>query len=249
MKNDGDPIYSVLIVEDEVPAREPLVDYLVARRELKLSGIARNGEEALSKLAGGEYDLVFMDINLPCLSGIEVLRQVKKPPYVIFTTAYENYAISAFDVGAVDFLLKPFTMERFDRSVEKFLNMTEAVIRKENSAHGSTDLGLAYRARGKHCILPYNDIVYACSRGRSSIIHTLSGSVEVPMILKDLELKIPAGLFIRIHKQHIVNIRFISEIEYYIGGQYLAHLKDEDESILTVGRKYAPYLKTRLNMV
>ncbi len=248
MKNNGESLYSVLIAEDEVPARELLVDYLVTRHELKLSGIARNGDEALSKISGGEYDLVFMDVNLPCLSGIEVLRRVKKPPYVIFTTAYETYAISAFDVGAVDFLLKPFTMERFDRSVEKFLNMTEAAARKENGAHGSADLGLAYRAGGKHRILPYNDIVYVCSRGRSSIIHTLSGSVEVPMILKDLELKIPAGLFIRIHKQHIVNISFISEVEYYIGGQYLAHLKDEDESTLTVGRKYAPYLKSRLNM-
>ncbi len=248
MKNDGEPLYSVLIAEDEVPARELLVDYLVTRNELKLSGIARNGEEALSKLSAGGYDLVFMDINLPCLSGIEVLKRVKKPPYVIFTTAYENYAISAFDVGAVDFLLKPFTLERFDRSVDKFLNLTEAAARRDHGAHGSTDLGLAYRARGKHRILPYNDIVYACSRGRNSVIHTLSGSVEVPMILKDLELKIPAGLFVRIHKQHIVNIRFISEVEYYIGGQYLAHLKDEDESTLTVGRKYAPYLKTRLNM-
>jgi CheY-like chemotaxis protein len=87
MSSSEERIFSVFIAEDEVPARELLVDYLVMRPELQLSGIARNGEEAFAKLSNNDYDLVFMDINLPRLSGIEVLDRLKNVPYVIFTTA------------------------------------------------------------------------------------------------------------------------------------------------------------------
>ncbi len=248
MNTREDQIYTVFIAEDEVPARELLVDCLVARPELKLSGIARNGEEALDKLSSGEYDLAFMDINLPHLSGIEVLGRLKRVPYVIFTTAYERYAIHAFDVGAVDFLLKPYNMDRFNRSVEKFLSLMDALTRKDQAARTEPAIGLSYRDGDKHCILPYGEIIYACSHGKRSIIHTASGTVVVPMILKDLEIKIPARLFVRIHKQYLVNIQYITAMQYYIGGQYIAYLKDEDESALPVGRKFAAHLKSRLNM-
>jgi two-component system, LytTR family, response regulator LytT len=248
MNGTREAIFSVLIAEDEVPARELLVDYLVTRPELQLSGIARNGEEAFTKLSGQDFDLVFMDINLPRLSGIEVLDRLKNVPYVIFTTAHEQYAIRAFDVGAVDFLLKPFDRERFNRSVEKFLNMKNASVRNDRSGRAMPVTGLAYRDGGRHRFIPYGEIVYACSRGKNSVIHMVSGAAEVPLMLKDIEIKIPAELFVRIHKQHIVNIRFINEMEYYIGGQYIAYLKDEDESVLPVGRKYAAYLKSRMGV-
>jgi two-component system, LytTR family, response regulator LytT len=248
MNSSEEKIFSVFIAEDEVPARELLVDYLVTRPELQLSGIARNGEEAFEKLSRQDFDLVFMDINLPRLTGIEVLDRLKNVPYVIFTTAYKHYAIRAFDMGAVDFLLKPFDMERFNRSVDKFIHLKVASVRKDQADRSMPEIGLTYRDRGRHRILPHGDIVYACSRGKNSVLHTVAGTVEVPMMLKDLEIKIPAEMFVRIHKQHIVNLRFISEVEYYIGGQYIAYLKDEDDSALPVGRKYAPYLKSRLNL-
>ncbi|HOT44651.1 MAG TPA: LytTR family DNA-binding domain-containing protein [Spirochaetota bacterium] len=248
MNGSSERIFSVFIAEDEVPARELLVDYLVTRPELQLAGIARNGEEALVKLSGQDYDLVFMDINLPRMSGIDVLERLKSVPYVIFTTAYDTYAIRAFDVGAVDFLLKPFDMKRFNRSVEKFLSLQDASAGRNRAERHAPGIGLAYRDGGRHRIVPYGEIVYACSRGKNSVLHTVSGALEVPLMLKDLEIKIPAELFVRIHKQHIVNIQFITEMEYYIGGQYIAHLKDDDESVLPVGRKYAAYLKSRLNI-
>ncbi|HNW30083.1 MAG TPA: LytTR family DNA-binding domain-containing protein [Spirochaetota bacterium] len=248
MNGSSERIFSVFIAEDEVPARELLVDYLVTRPELQLSGIARSGEEALAKLSGQDFDLVFMDINLPCMSGIDVLERLKRVPYVIFTTAYDTYATRAFDVGAVDFLLKPFDMKRFNRSVEKFLNLQDASARRKKADSASPGVGLAYRDGGRHRIVPFGDIVYACSRGKNSVLHTVSGAVEIPLMLKDLEIKIPAEHVVRIHKQYLVNIRFIAEMEYYIGGQYIAHLKDDDESVLPVGRKYAAYLKSRLNI-
>jgi DNA-binding LytR/AlgR family response regulator len=241
---DIEKTYSVLIAEDEEPARELLVDYLLTRPELKLSGIARNGEDAFQKLSRYEYDLVLMDIQLPRMTGIEVLERLKKMPYVIFTTAHEQYAIRAFDFGAVDYLLKPFNTERFNHSIEKFLSLHNA----NTSPAQLTAAGFPVKERNKHYVLPYQDIMYVSSHGKNSIIHTNKEEIVAAVILKDVERRVPADAFIRIHKQHIVNIRYIAALEYYIGGQYIVYLKDDDDSPLPVGKKYAANLKSRLNM-
>ena len=94
---DEKKTFTVLIAEDELPARELLIDYLLTRPELKLSGIAKNGDEAFKKLTSESFDLLLLDIHLPVLSGIEVLEKVQNPPFVIFTTAYDRYAIRAFE--------------------------------------------------------------------------------------------------------------------------------------------------------
>jgi DNA-binding LytR/AlgR family response regulator len=237
--------YTVFIAEDEVPARELLVDLLLMRPELKLAGIARNGEEALRKLSDREYDLVLMDIHLPVMSGIEVMSRLKKIPGVIFTTAYDQYAVNAFDFGAVDYLLKPFTADRFNLSIDKFVNLRRA---EERPYAAGPETGLALKYGGKHHIKPYQEIIYVSSHGKNSVIHTVAEDIESPMILKDVEKRVPADQFIRIHKQHIVNIRYISSLESYIGGQYIAYLRDNDESSLPVGRKYAGFLKSRLRV-
>ena len=242
---DIEQIYSVLIAEDEEPARELLVDYLLTRPELKLSGIARNGEDAFQKLSRQEYDLVLMDIHLPRMTGIEVLERLKKIPYVIFTTAYEQYAIRAFNIGAVDYLLKPFNTERFNQSIEKFLSLHNT---ETCPAISTTATGFAVKEQNRHYILPYQDILYVSSHGKKSIIHTITEDIESAVILKDFERRVPVGIFIRIHKQHIVNIRYIAALEYYIGGQYIVYLNDADDSPLPVGKKYASNLKSRLNM-
>ncbi|MBN1496398.1 MAG: response regulator transcription factor [Spirochaetes bacterium] len=238
-------IHTVFIAEDEVPARELLVDYIMARPELKLAGIARDGEDAREKLSSSFYDVVFMDIRLPHLSGIEVIQGLKKIPYLIFTTAYEQYAVRAFELEASDYLLKPFSAERFNRAVDKFLHMCVSAGRHEAAVSCS---GFALRERGRHCIVPYNDIMYVSSNGKNSIIHTVDEEIETSVILKDVEDRVPADLFMRIHKQHIVNIRYIAAVQYYIGGQYFAYLSDADESPIPVGKKYASLLKVRLNL-
>ena len=241
---DIEKTYSVLIAENEDMARELLVDYLFTRPELKLSGIARNGEDAFKKLSSQVYDLALMDIQLPRMTGIEVLEQLKKIPYVIFTAAYEQYAIRAFDLGAVDYLLKPFNVARFNQSIDKFLSLRNADVCPAQSI----SVGFTVRERNKHYVLPYQDIMYVSSHGKNSIIHTNKEDIEAAVILKNVERRVPAGAFIRIHKQHIVNISYIAALEYYIGGQYIVYLKDDDDSPLPVGKKYATNLKSRLNM-
>jgi DNA-binding LytR/AlgR family response regulator len=241
---DIEKTYSVLIAENEETARELLVEYLFTRPELRLSGIARNGEDAFQKLSGQEYDLVLMDTQLPRMTGIEVLERLKKIPYVIFTTAYEQYAIRAFDLGAVDYLLKPFDVERFNKSIDKFLSLHNA----DTCLARLSAAGFTVKERSKHYVLPYQDIIYVSSHGKNSVIHTNKKDIVTAVILKEVERKVPADSFMRIHKQHIVNIRHVAALEYYIGGQYIVYLKDEDDSPLPVGKKYATKLKSRLNM-
>jgi DNA-binding LytR/AlgR family response regulator len=238
-------IYEVLIAEDEAPARELITEYLLTRPELRLAGIVRSGDEALRELSSREYDLVFMDVHLPRMSGIEVIERLSRAPYVIFTTAYDRYALRAFDLGAVDYLLKPFSAERFDRSVDKFIFSRKA-------GDLTPSLGLEalvnFKEGGRHHILACDEIIYVTSFGRKSIVHTGAEDIEIPMLLKDIEGRVPGDVFARVHKRYLVNIRHIGAIEYFIGGQYLLFLKNHDETPIPVGKKYASLLKARLNM-
>lgn len=238
-----DDIFTVFIAEDEQPARELLLDFVFSRNELKMEGWSRNGQDAYSKLCEKEYDLLFLDINMPLMTGIEVLEKLTNPPYVIFTTAYDAFAIKAFEFGAVDYLLKPFTQERFNNAVDKALS----VIRNKDSNFNSlTKLGLSFKEGDNHYLIGYNDIIYISSQGRHSFIHTRTKVFETVQSLKDINQKLPDDLFIRIHKQYIVNLNYISHVQYLIGGQYAAFLKDAEKTTLTIGRMYAPALKGKL---
>ncbi len=238
-----DDVFTVFVAEDEQPARDLLLDYIFKRDELKMEGWSKDGEETYKKLCEKEYDLMFLDINMPKMSGIEVLEKLKSPPYVIFTTAYDEYAIKAFELGAIDYLLKPFSQERFNSSVNKALSIIK---NKGPYPNSLTKLGLSFKEEENHYLIGYNDIIWLSSRGRHSLIHTRTKVFETAMSLKEILQKLPPDIFVRIHKQFIVNLNFISHIQYLIGGQYAAFLKDAAKTTLTIGRMYAPVLKSKL---
>ncbi len=238
-------LITVFIAEDRQSSMELLMDYLMDRPELKLEGIAKNGEEALQKLSDNDYDLLFLDINLPIMSGIEVLKKLDVIPYVIFTTSYDKYAIKAFELGAVDYLLKPFSVERFNLAVDKAV----AAIRDEKVRLDTPKkLGLSFKEGAKHYIIAYTDIVYFSSNARNTIIHTEGRDFETLTLLKDMVEKISKDIFIRIHKQFIVNLAYVATLEYMQGGQYEVTLKDEERTKLPVGQKFASDLKKKLTI-
>jgi DNA-binding LytR/AlgR family response regulator len=239
----GNEIIRVFIAEDEQPARELLLDYIFKRSELKLEGWSKNGQEAYEKLCEKEFDLVFLDINMPIMTGIEVLEKLTDPPYVIFTTAYDKYAIKAFEFSAIDYLLKPFTQERFNSAVDKAL---ATIIKKTPVANPATRLGLYFKADENRYIISFDDIVYVSSKGRHSFVHTKTKVFETAMPLKEISKKLPQDLFVRTHKQYIVNLKAISHVQYLIGGQYAAFLKDAAKTTLTIGRMYVSELKEKL---
>lgn len=240
-----DETMSVLIVEDEKPARDLLIDFLLRRDELKLSGMAANGKEALEMLLERHYDILFLDIALPVISGIELLEKIDYFPQVIFTSAYDKYAIRAFELGAVDYLLKPFTFERFNQAVEKVL------AGNKNSAdiiNSIKSFGLSFREEGKHYIIAFDDILYLSSNARHTVIHTLERDFETSQLLKDICHKLPDGLFVRVHKRYCVNLKYVSKFEYMLGGQYEITLKDYDNTTLPVGKSFSSVLRDKLKI-
>lgn len=236
---------SVIIVEDEQPARELLIDYIIKRKELRLDDIAKNGEEALQKLSHNNYDLVFLDIALPLMSGIEVIESIDYDPYIIFTSAYDHYAIRAFELGAVDYLLKPYTFERFNLAIERALvNLKDNV----NLQRSLISFGLSFKEDNRHCIVAYDDIIFLSSKARHTVVHTAERDFESSQMLKEMVSKLPEDSFVRIHKQYCVNLKYVSGLEYLIGGQYELTLKDPGITRLPVGHRYSGVLKAKLKI-
>lgn len=201
-----DKLISTLIVEDMKPAAAFLTKCINARSELKLTGVAKNGQEALEKLKSRDYDLVFLDIHLPVMSGIEVLESLEKIPHIIFTTAYDKYAVRAFEFGAVDYLLKPFTPERFNQAVSRFLAEKKDRVNEQPLPH---EYGLSFLENRKHYFLSYEDVIYLSSHKKNTVIHTEERDFTASNILKNLEENLPKSMFIRIHKQYIINLKYI----------------------------------------
>ncbi len=232
---------AVFIVEDELPARELLIEFTAARSDLRLAGSARDADEALRRLASAPCDLLLLDIELPGRSGLDLLEQLPVVPSVVFTTAHPQHAVHAFEIGAADYLLKPFTQERFDQAVNRALR-SGGTPAKHPSA-----LGLPVRSGDDHYLVPFDSILYLASHGKRSTIHTEERDYETARLLGDLEGRLP-DQFIRIHKQYVVNLRFVERVQYFIGGRYTAYLRDRDETALPVGKSFAQTLRERLGL-
>ena len=239
-------VYSVLLVEDEYPARELLIQFLLSRTELQLQGIAKDGKEAADAMSTGKFELIFLDVNLPVQSGIDALAaldDLEVQPHVIFTTAYKEHAYAAFEHQAVDYLLKPFTLERFSQAVDRALTFLKARTIEEPALKRH---GIFVSENDRHCFVPYEKIMYLSSHGKQTVVHTHGGDFRTPRLLKAMEDALPEQSFARIHKQFIVNVYQIDRLEYFMNGSYLLHLKDEES--LPVSRTYAPVLKSRFGL-
>ncbi|EPG75566.1 LytTr DNA-binding domain protein [Leptospira fainei serovar Hurstbridge str. BUT 6] len=234
----------ILIVEDEAPTRDLLVSYCLSRSELKLSGIAKDGAEALESLQSTDFDLVFLDINLPKLSGLEVLEKLEKTPYIIFITSLRDKAIEAFEFGALDYLLKPFSRDRFNKAVDRALEYISREGKQENSSFN--EHGLFILEKENYFLIPYKDIAYISSRDNFSVIHTDEKEYVTYKSLKNLETKLPPSKFLRIFKQYIIHLEYLVRLQSDNSGNYTVFLKDEDETQLPVGRKYISKIKELL---
>ncbi len=235
--------YTVFIAEDMEYARKLLINYLSKWNELQLEGISENGKEALKQLSSKSYDLLLLDVELPVMSGLEVLEKLDKVPYIIFTTAYDSYSIKAFEVGAVDYLVKPISQERFDQAIERFLHRKKS----NDLSYGLIkNTSLLFKEQRKQRIVSYDDILFLSSAGKQTIIHTEEKGFKASNIIKELEEKLPANIFTRIHKQYIVNLKYVEKLEHDTGWQYRVILKDPNETVLPVGKDYVSLLKEKI---
>lgn len=246
------PVYSVLIVEDEYPARMLMTEYIINCPELKLSGIAENGEKAIAMLTEKSYDLVFIDINLPAVSGMEIFKRFSNSKtFFVITTAYSEHAVEAFELDALDYLLKPFSFERFRKSVDKAIRYIAESSNSEvfsKSKSNQTTNTLQIQAESATHFVPTQEIQFISANNKSSVIHTNDRAFETPKLLKEIEEKLNKDQFVRIHKGFIINLSFVANLRYDKGGAYFIQLKNEDETTLPVGRSYASNLKELLKL-
>src|SRR5581483_6265893 len=207
--------FNCLVVDDEPIARDIIINYCSHLPQLQVAGSCSNVFEARSLLQQHPIDILFLDVHMPVLDGIGFLKTLKHTPQVIFTTAYKEYAVDAFELSACDYLVKPFSLERFmvavDRATEKLQSATPVAFDKQQPAPPADYFFI--KADGKIFKLPYDDILLAEANGNYTKV-VCSNKVLLPnMSFSSFESLLPAGLFIRVHRSFIINKSKITHIE------------------------------------
>jgi DNA-binding LytR/AlgR family response regulator len=199
---------SCIIVDDEPLSQDVLKKYISDTTQLELRATLDNAIQALDFLNLVKVDLVFLDINMPKLSGVNLVKSLVNPPMIIFTTAYPQFAVEGFDLDAVDYLLKPFSFERFLKAVNK---VSEKMSKTENP--GNEQNYLLIKADKKLHRIRQDDLLYFESAGDYVKIFFGDQMIVAHETLKNLEQNLPAGKFFRAHRSYIVAIEKISFIE------------------------------------
>lgn len=240
-----------LICEDEPIAVRALREYLKDVEWVEVVGEAREGREAMRLIHKLEPDLVFMDVQMPRLTGVEVLEAVTHRPAVVFTTAYDEYAVSAFELGAVDYLVKPFGRERLleclGRVRVRLLGEGRAGGAREGRAEpGGGPFADRLFARKGEAIVPVltSEIVRIDAEAGGAEIVTRDGTYQLSATLAEMEEKLDPGDFVRVHRSHLVNLRQVTEIKPY--DQRRLRLELVDGSAVVASRRGSGELRERM---
>jgi DNA-binding LytR/AlgR family response regulator len=201
-----------LLVDDEPPALEVLKSYIASVSSLELAGTCNDAIAALSLLREQPIDLLFLDIQMPHLLGTDLIRTLKNPPKVIFTTAYRKFAIEGFELDAVDYLLKPISFERFLKAVNKVMETSVKLISSNDNPdlqNNSNDAFINLRADRKNLKIPLNEILYIESLKDYIKVVTKTKNIVTKQAISSLEEALPKNNFVRIHRSFIVAINKI----------------------------------------
>jgi DNA-binding LytR/AlgR family response regulator len=201
-----------LIVDDEPVAREIIRNYCDHLPMLHVVGVCGNALEAKAILESESIDILFLDINMPVLDGISFIKTVKKMPQVIFTTAYKEHAATAFDLAACDYLVKPFSLDRFIIAVDKALENISGKSIPPAPIQEKTD-HLFIRTEGRIHKLQHAEIIYAEAKGNYTKIVTEASTYLPPLPFSSFEEMIPIDKFARVHRSYIINTDKLSHIE------------------------------------
>jgi DNA-binding LytR/AlgR family response regulator len=201
-----------LVIDDEPPAREMLKQHIAGVESFELAGVCSNAIEAINFLKDHPVDLLFLDIQMPKLLGTNFIRTLKSPPKVIFTTAYRKYAVEGFELDAVDYILKPISLERFLKAVNKVLqtNLTATQAVKDiKENHTEPNRFLYFRVDRKMVKILLNDILFIEGLKDYVKIFTAGKTIVTKHVLSTLEGMLPSDEFLRIHRSYIIAINKI----------------------------------------
>jgi len=225
----------VIIIDDEPLARSLVKEYLNDFPELTLVQECGDGFEGLKAINLKQPDLIFLDIQMPKINGFELLELIENPPAVIFTTAFEAYAIKAFEAHAIDYLLKPFSRERFHKAVQKWMEQKSGTNQNNLQLLDTIQIGngiqnrIVLKENGLIKIIPVQQVQYLEAADDYVKIHTAEGVFLKNKTMQYFETHLSEVDFARIHRSYLVKIQLISKLEPYEKDSYLA--------ILSTGQK------------
>jgi two-component system response regulator AlgR len=244
------PKLKVLIVDDEPPARERLRSLLAEIADVEVIGEAVNGHEALQETHDLAPDVVLLDVRMPGMDGLEAARHLnvlEEPPAVIFTTAYDQYAVEAFDAHAVGYLLKPVRKEQLAASLARAGRVTRAQLQRLAAAAGEERRShIAARHREGLRLIPIEEVQYFLADQKYTTVRHVNGEDLIEDSLRLLESEFGAA-FVRIHRNALVGVKYLERIERNADGQYFVRLRG-CEAPLQVSRRMAGELKERFRI-
>lgn len=206
-----------IAIDDEPLALRQIRSYADRIPDLEPAALCSSAAEAQKQLGEKQADLLFVDINMPDMNGVDFVRGLQNPPMVIFTTAYSEYAVESFRLDAVDYLLKPFGFDDFSRAVGKARSLAELMKLRDAKDAATTESEsasseyISVKAGYKVSLVKYADIIYMESVGEYVRMHLAGGSAVTTLFrLKNMENALPAGRFMRVHRSYIVNLAHVT---------------------------------------
>lgn len=247
-----------LIIDDESPARQRLKELLTTYSDtFQLVGEAENGRKALELINKLNPDLIFLDIQMPGMTGFDLIRQLEKIPTIVFCTAYDQYSLDAFETNSIDYLVKPVKAERFEKTIEKLKRFSVKsnqgelmrILEKLNGQSVQQEMSSITIKKGNRLIfIKLEDVSYFQADERYVKVVTVQGDENITeKSLKELEEKLPCS-FMRIHRSIIINKNLIREIQSYFNSKYVFILNDNKKTKLFSGRSYHTQIKKWLDV-
>ena len=242
-----DKIWNTLIIDDEELARLRLKRLLADQSTISIIGEAANGVEGLQLIESLRPDLVFLDVEMPVLNGFEMLSRLSAPPKVIFTTAYDQYALKAFDEESVDYLLKPIEKERLAKAINRLqvhADYTIPLDRLIRQLHVKKEIKtLTVKIGDRILLVRLQDLIYMEAEEKYVFLNQLDGKRHLTdFTLSALEAKLPSH-FVRISRSIIINSEQIKEIRKGFNGSFFFIMNDQTNTKLNSGRSYGATLK------
>ena len=218
----------ILIIDDEPLAATIVQEFIADFPQFEVMSVCQDGFQGLKAIQEHQPDLIFLDVQMPKITGFEMLELLDEPPAVIFTTAFDQYALKAFDAMAIDYLLKPFSQNRFNQAIDKFLAQKGEVKETAQNFHELAEKRnrLVVRVKNEIKIIATQEVSFFEAEDDYIVIHTLTGAYLKKMTMKSLEEALDPAKFVRVHRSYLINLNEITKIEPYERDNYLVLLRD-----------------------
>ncbi|RZS96389.1 LytR/AlgR family response regulator transcription factor [Cecembia calidifontis] len=235
-----------VIIDDEPLAVELIKEYLKDYPDIEVAQIAHDGFDGVKAIQHSQPDLVFLDVEMPKINGFEMLELLENPPAIIFTTAYDHYAVKAFDAMAVDYLLKPFSKKRFAQAMQRFRDGKRSASEQQKETGNGPVSRIVLKVRNEIKIIPIEDVHFLEANDDYVNIHTQEGKYLKNRTLSHFEKTLDASQFIRVHRSYMVNLAEISRLEPYEKDSFRIRLRSGED--IPISKTGLPKLKKALGL-